>query len=452
MAGLTVGAKASLARVIEAIPDDAVGVMRAAVAQMSGERAEELVQMLEETIEDRHRRSTAFRALIPLFRPRRDGLAFLTFPAGVLPRLWRAAADCGVAHLPMLDSLNDEDSSRRALARGRLYDIAARIVRERPEVIWPLPALDSEIAARETGLAELAACCDMGMLAHAAIQDLDQWIVRPNEDRLAEFRLRVRDAAAVDVDGVRRLLDIMAAHVEDASQVLRLTVHAGGLGAEAMLKHSELSVIVERILAGFDERARRIATFRLGDPVAAFRRDLDWVGSVLDAVAVAVQADPQGEWARRVGASKASVARMIEERLGAAPRIVAKVLPLRDAQTAGRMTRRVPRLDEALSPPDVEAATAAADLIAAVRWAAARFGCEARRQAVLTDLVSDLAGYADLAVEALSTGEAGDPDLASARILLIADLLERIEADAEARTVRRRLAALRPSGGGVRAA
>ena len=452
MAGLTVGAKASLARVIDAIPDDALGVMRAAAAQMSGERAGELVQMLEETIEDRHRRTTAFRALIPLFRPRRDGLAFLSFPAGVLPRLWRAAADCGVAHLPMLDSLNDEDSSRRALARGRLYKLAARIVREKPEVIWPMPTLDSEIAARETGLAELAACCDMGMLAHAAIQDLDQWIVRPNEDQLAEFRLRVRDASAVDVDGVRRLLDIMAAHVEDASQVLRLTVHAGGLGAEAMLKHSELAVIVERILDGFDERARRIAAFRLGDPMEAFRRDLDWVGSVLDAVAVAVQADPQGEWARRVGASKASVARMIEERLGAAPRIVAKVLPLRDAQTAGRMTRRVPRLDEPLSPSDVAAARAAADLIAAVRWAAARFGCEARRQAVLTDLVSDLTGYADLAVEALSAGAGGDPDLASERVLQVVDLLERLEADAEARTARRRLAALRPPAGGVRAA
>ena len=68
----------------------------------------------------------------------------------------------------------------------------------------------------------------------------------------------------------------------------------------------------------------------------------------------------------------------------------------------------------------------------AVRLAAAGFGCEARREAGLSDLVSDRTTSADLAVEALSAGEAGDTDRGWARILQIADLLERVEADAEA--------------------
>ncbi len=452
MAGLTVGAKASLAQVIEAIPDDALGVMRAAVAQMGGERAGQLVQMLEETIDDRHRRATAFGALIPLFRARRDGLAFLKFPGAVLPRLWRATAMRGEAHLSMLDSLNDEDSSRRALARGRLYHFAAQIVREQPDLVWPPTARDDEDETRDLALAELAACCDMGVLAHAATRDLADWIGRPGEDRLAEFRLMVRDAAAMDADGVRRLLDMMAAHIEDASQVLRLAVHAGGIGAEAMLKHSELSVIVERVLDGFDERARRIAAFRPVDPVEDLRRDLAWTGSVLDAVTVAVHADPHGEWARRVAASKAAVAGMIDERLGAAARVMAKVTPMRDVQTAGRMTRRVPRLDGEASNADLEAAVAMANLIAAVRSAANRFGCEARRQSVLTTLTADLAAYADLAVEALNADEAVDAGMGATRILQIVDLLERIEAETEARTARRRVAALRPQTGAARAA
>lgn len=452
MAGLSVGARASLAQVIEAVPDDALGVMRAAVAQMGGERAGQMVQMLEETIDDRHRRATAFGALIPLFRVRRDGLAFLRFPSGVLARLWRVTADRGSGLLPMLDSLNDKDSSRRALARGRLYRFAAEAVREQPEAIWPLANAAPEIAARASGLAELAACCDMGMLAHAATRDLSEWIDRPSEDQLAEFRLMVRDASVMDVDGVRRLLDIMASHVHDASQVLHLAVHAGGIGAEAMLKHSELSVIVERILDGFDERARRIAAFRPADPIGPLRRDLDWMGSVLDAVAVAVHADPHGNWARRVRASKAAVAGMMDDRLAAAERVMAKVMPMRDAQTAGRMTRRVPRLDIEIAPSDMEAAVAITDLVAAVRRSAGRFGCESRRQVLVATLTTDLVAYADLAVEALSVGEAGDPGRASARVLQVIDLLERIEAETEARTLRRRVAALRPQAAGAHVA
>ena len=451
MTGLTVGTRAALAQVIEAIPDDALGVMRTAVAQMGGDRAGELAQMLEETIRDRRRRATAFGALLPLFRPRRDGLAFLGFPAAVLPRLWRAATARGASFLSMLDGLNPEDSSRRALARGRLYSLAAEMVRQQPDLIWP-PTPQTEPTVREAALVELAACCDMGMLAHGAVQDLADWIDRPGEERLAEFRLMVRDASALDIDGVRRLLDIMAAHVEDASRVLRLAVHACGIGAESMLKHSELSVFVERILDGFDEHARRISAFRPGDPVAELRRDLDWTGSVLEAAAVAVQADPHGDWARRVAVSKALVASTIDEQLGAAPRVMARVLPMRDATTAGRMTRRVPRLDIEVPAPDLEAAVVAADLVAAVRSTANRFGCEARRQSVLAALTDELTAYADLTVEAIHAGEADDADVASARVAQVADLLERLEAETEARTARRRLAALRPSAADTRAA
>lgn len=443
MAGLTAGARASLAQVIEATPDPALGLMRAAVARMAGEKAAQVAQMLETAFDDRRRRAVAFRAVIPLFRPRADGLDFPRFPPRVLPRLWRAAADRDPMLGSMLDSPRDEDSSRRALARARLYAFAAEAVRTQPEVVWPLPEAAADIAAREAGLADLAGCCDLGMLAHRATRDLADWVGRPDEDRLAEFRLMVRDAASADADGVRRLVDILAAHVDEAGLVLRLAVHACGLGGEAMLRHSELAVVVERILDGFDERARRIAAFRSGDTAEPLRHDLDWCVSVLDAVDVAVHADPNGTWARRVSAAKAAVSGMIDERLDAADRTMGRVLPMRDAQTAGRMTRRVPRLDVEIDPSDLKAAVSMAGLIAAIRHSASRFGCEARRQSVLQELTTALFDHADLTLDALAADEAPDAALARTRATQVMDLLERMGCPIEARTVRRRLQGLR---------
>lgn len=443
MTGLTAGARASLAQVIEATPDPALGLMRAAVARMGGEKAAQVAQMLEQAFDERRRRATAFRALTPLFRPRADGLDFPRFPPAVLPRLWRAAAERDPMLGSMLDSSRDEDSSRRALARARLYTFAAEAVRSRPELVWPIPEGAADIAAREAGLTELAACCDLGMLAHRATRDLDDWVGRPDEDRLAAFRLMVRDAASADPDGVRRLVDIMAAHVDEAALVLRLAVQACGLGGEAMLRHSELAVVVERILDGFDERARRIAAFRSGDDAESLRHDLDWCVSVLDAVDVAVHADPNGAWARRVAVSKTSVARMIDDRLDAAGRTMARVLPRRDAQTAGRMTRRVPRLDVEVDPSDLKAAVGMAELIAAIRHSASRFGCEARRQSVLAELTTELFDHADLTLDALAAEDVPDAALARTRATQVMDVLERMGCPIEARTVRRRLQGLR---------
>lgn len=447
MAGLTVASRTALAQVIEAVPDDALDLILTTVARMPGERARELEDMLETMSVDRRRRVQAFDAIIPLFRPRRDGIQALTFPTAVLPRLWRAAADRTPEVLTRLDSVTDEDASRRAMARSRLYSAAAAAVREQPDLIWPSAdgASPAETAAREAALVELALCCDMGVLAHRATRGLSDWIARPDEDRLVELKLAARDAAEMDVDGARRLMDIMVAHLDEACRILRLVVHAIGVGGqESMMKLSEMAVVIDRVLDGLELRSGRIAAFRTGGPTGPLGRDLSWCAGVLETMDLVVHADPKGDWARRAGTARSAISDMMDKGLRAAAPAMMRVLPRRSAQTAGRMTRKLPRLDIAVAAQVVDEARQCADLVAVMHPTANRFGCEGLRQTVVKEMTLELLEYAEQTIDLLNAGDAPDPALGVERAGHVADLLERIEAETEARTVRRRIFALTP--------
>lgn len=444
MAGLTVEARTTLAQVMEAVPDDALDVILVTVARMPGERARALEDMIETMQRDRRRRAEAFDALIPMFRPRADGLEALTFPASVLPRLWQQTAARSPAVLPMLDAKNDEDASRRALARMSLYAAAARVVREKPDSIWPLPtdASEATMTAREQGLTELALCCDMGSLAHRATRGLSTWTGRPDEDRMLELKLLAKDAAELDIDGARRLMDVIVSHISEASQILQLAVYAIGVGGhEAMMKLSEMAVVFDRVLDGLDLRTKRIVAFQPGEPLDQLRRDLSWCSAVLETLTLVVQADPKGEWARRAGAARIAVGNRIEQWLKAAPSATSKILPRRSVQSGARIGRKMPNLETSVRDTLLDQARYLATLVTVVRPTANRFGCETPRQAALTEMKLELGDYAEHIIELLKDDDPPDLAKASEHAEHVADLLERLDAASEAHTVRRRIAA-----------
>lgn len=442
MAGLTVKARTALAGILGMVPDNALEIVLTVIRTTPGQRAREVESLAYVEVDDRRRRAQALGALAPLFRARTDGLPALTFPPLVLPRLWRAACDRQPDAIALLDRLEEDQASFRALGRMRIFEAAQAVLNETPDMVWPPASTPGGEEERQAGLAELRACCALGPLSHRALPQLGAWSERPDDDQTAELRVVFKDAMQADVDGLRRLMDILAAHLDQPATVVRLALNtAVALGHEALLKSSELAVYIERALTALDAVTARVLGWKPGEATNRLVQDLASAATLVQALDNAVADEPQGEWARRVGGVKQKIAGMIDDRLKAAPKAVARVLPTRDAPLAGRGSRKGPDVNAPVDAATALQARGLVDLVAAVRVAAARFGCESRRQGVFEGLTTDICAHIDQSLEAIRLGEAKDAGEASARLYGLSELLERLGAP-EAAVMKRRVAAL----------
>ena len=445
MADLSVAHRAALAQVIERVPDATLAKLALAVLSMPGDKAKALSQMLGEETLDRKRRARVLAPLIPMFRSRADGVGSTCFPPAVLPRLWKAASAREPHLLPILDDdpLRGEpaDPVAALAVAGRICMAGAAATRDRPDVIWPPDAVVGP--ARETALFELAGCCDLAPLAARGLSSLDHWTGRPDEDRLAELRLLIRDASAVAPDGAQRLLEIWFAHLDDASTILRLVVQASSAaGRELFLFESELAVFVTRLIKAVDDRVARIGVYRTGgaDPFATLRADIAWCAAVLTELDMTIQMQPGGVWGKQARDARMRINATLSRLLAGVEKTVEGALPTARVPGSGRVARTLPRLDQPVPVATIEAATAALALVRAVRSSAGVFGCEGQRWQVLQTLTDRLTTYAEQALDLVNRGEASDETTALKIVATVADFLTVLEAEQEARTVRRRVA------------
>ena len=86
MSGLSAAHRAALAALIEQAADDMLVKLSSVAVALPGARALELADMLADETCDRARRRLVMAPLLPMFRPRADGVEAMTFPAAVLPR------------------------------------------------------------------------------------------------------------------------------------------------------------------------------------------------------------------------------------------------------------------------------------------------------------------------------------------------------------------------------
>jgi hypothetical protein len=428
MAELSVAHRMALAQVVEGVPDRTLRQLSLAVSGMPGERARGLEAMLAAETLDRLRRARGFAALTPLFRPRADGVEATTFPPGVLPRLWKIASSREPNILTFLDEDDDREAARTAAVCARLCATAAAAVRDRPDDVWPVSLGDP--AMRDTGLEDLAYCCDFGGLVYRALPSRKAWVGRPDGDQVAELRLLVRDASEMIPDGAERLMDILFAHLADASLILRLMVHTSTAAARgAFLSESELAVFVDRLVVGMETRGARITAFKAGDPAEA-----------LQELEATVQVDREGDWGKRLRDVRVRIGKRLGELLSGVARLIDKAVPMHKVQTSGRMTRNAPKLDAEPDTATVTAAQEALKVVGMVRNLAGPFGCEAQRSALVQSLTVQLGGYGDLVIEEINAGDAPDETAALDRVGMVAGFLDLIGAQTEARAVRRRSA------------
>lgn len=444
MAELSVAQRAVLAQMVERLPDRTLKTLSLAVAQMPGERARALSHMLAEEGVDRKRRAVAFAPMMPLFTSRRDGVEGLTFPSAVLPRLWKAASATAPDLLTTLDDIRLREDDPKVVAVADRYCVAASgMIRDKADVIWPVtPGKEAE---REAGLTELARCFDLAVLARRALKSLPHWILRPTPDQLAELRLLIRDAGEVTPDGGPRMLEILFAHLADASLVLRLVVHSSrSASQEGVLSGSEMAVFVNRLLAEVEARVARIGTFKPAagvDPGPQIKADIAWCAETLAELDMTLQLDPNGEWGKAARDARARINRGLSNTLRSTDKALDRVLPVTRVKTAGRMTREAPDLEQSIAPDAVQTVTALLNLVGAMRAAAQIFGIESQRSQLVQSVIDRITTFVDLTIEAVNAGEVEDEGRVLAHVETLAKFLLLIEATEPARTVRRRAAA-----------
>lgn len=444
MAELSVAHRAVLAQMLERVPDSVLKTLAIAVAQMPGDRARALSQMLADETTDRKRRAVAFAPMLPMFRPRADGVTSTVFPSAVLPRLWKAASAKDVELLSTLDDIRfREDDPKVVAVADRLCVAASGVIRDQADIIWPPAGCDP--AAREAGLAELAACFDLAVMARRALAALPHWTLRPTEQQSAELRLLVRDCAEIAPDGGPRILEILFSHLPEASLVLRLVVQSSRTaGKEGVLSESEMAVFVDRLIREVEARVDRIASFKPSagvDPGPGLRADIAWCGATLAELDRTMQLDPEGAWGKAAREARSRIQRSLSATLKSTDKALDKVMPLRRVQTAGRMTREAASLDAPASPEAIETARMLLTVTGAIRTSAQVFGCEALRSQLVQSAVDRITKYVDLVLEAVRDGEAPDPRMAVKSIETLAEFLILIDAVDPAKTARRRAAA-----------
>lgn len=436
MAELSVAHRAIVAQLIEHCPDGLLSQLADMTASVPGDRAQAIAEMMRAAQLDRIRRAVALGPLLPMFSARPDGVETVHFPPQVLARLWTLAAGREPELLPVLD---DED--RAAVVADRIGLAAAAAVRDQSDVVWPATLAPTE---RSRGLEELAACLDLLHLARRGLPSLVHWIGRPDGDQQAELRLLVRDAAALQPDGAARIVEILLAHLADASLILRIvTQTSGAAGRESFLSSSEMAGFVDRLIAGVNARVERIAAFRpaagLGG-VEGLTADVMWCSGVVTELDVTLSLQPDSPWGRSVRDARVRVAGQLVNLLKISEKAVDTALPMTRVQLAGRMTRMAPKLDAPVAGDAMTAADVLMRLVGALRGAASVFGCESDRKKLVERLIDRLTTYADEALEMVNGGEAPDENHALKLIEHSAEFLVHLDATDAARTVRRRAA------------
>jgi hypothetical protein len=436
MAELSVAHRAVVAQLIEHCPDGLLSQLAEVTAGAPGDRARAIAEMMRAAQIDRHRRALALGPLLPMFAPRPDGVEAVHFPPQILARLWALAAGREPELLPVLD-----DEEKAVVVADRIGLAAAAAVRDQPDVVWP-PALAP--AARAKGLEELAASLDLLHLARRGLPSLVHWIGRPDGDQQAELRLLVRDSAALSPDGAARIVEILLAHLADASLVLRIiTQTSGAAGRESFLSGSEMAGFVDRLIAGVNARVERIAAFRpaagLGG-VETLTADVMWCSGVVTELDVTLSLQPDSSWGRSVRDARVRVAGQLVNLLKISEKAVDTALPMTRVQLAGRMTRMAPKLDAPVEVDTMTSADVLMRLVGALRGAASVFGCESDRKKLVDRLIDRLSTYADEALDMVNGGEAPDENKALKLIEQSAEFLTHLDAIDAARTVRRRAA------------
>ena len=406
------------------------GVARAACELLQNEQA------------DRRVRDLVFAPLAPVVRQGADD-PLAPLPPDALTLLWRALRrhepEMAQTVVAAATDLTEPDEARRACDAAAL---ACAAWLETAEGGWAAlrEALD---ARRPDGAEALRSHLALAPLVRACTPRVRAWMRTASAQHASALKLAYRDAAALGDEAPPRLIDMLAAQLDQEWQVLRLISAVMDRPNDGFLAASELGRFGERMLDEVDDRVQSVRGFDPGGGIASGRAAAE---AVCDAVMALSEFDrsvdlrPDGAWARRISAQRRNLSRGVETRLRQADGALAKALPVVGSGFAGRL-RGAPRLDVPADPMAQNKAGALAAFAAGVRAGADYGGFAVARAKAIEALDTRLSLYADDLVRAAHECAPPEADEARRRLGFVAECLGLIRDAKAADLIRRRAAA-----------
>lgn len=414
MAGLSRAQQTAIDRLIAASPDTVLTRLGAVLSRTDGDRVRAVASQIAEEMAERRVRAAVFGPALHLVSPR-GPTSGPRFPPALAIAAWRAAAE----REPELARQAAEYDPPVALL-NRLTLTVAGVLRDQGATLAP---------GLEPGQAEaFAHYVDLIPLVRPVARLMTAWTHGLTEDEAARLRLILGDAAAVASEGDLRVLEMLAASLEEPTAILRIIARAVHSGAsERMLARSELSAFGDRAVAAIGRAVEQVEavnvkaimpmdSVEIGDA-------LDLAGRLIIEMTTSVEMCDGEPWSAQILKFTRRLNAAAEGLLSHCEKGIDRAVPLERTTIAGRMTRRAPALDWPESTTEVERAQAFASLLGRTRASAPLFGFASRRTKVLDAVIDRLTSYVEEALDALGGDEATDTRNALRLIALAIDLL-----------------------------
>ncbi len=449
MAQLTEAKAALLRTMLGASPDTVIRSLTQALSS-DGPYAASLaaVRVLVETeAQDRRVRNTVFAPVAPLCRP--SAFAVVTFPSQALSLMWKGLKQAQPNETAHAASLIVD--WREEHASLEVYDVLCEMalagLRERRE--GHFAAVVEACDAARPGLSNaLIQCLSLARVTRPCIERLPDWLGRMTSEKTAELRLAYRDVVTVAEDAGPQFFEMLAAHLAEPWQILRVISGVMDRPTDAYMSGSELATFAERLLDGVDADLAAISKFSGAAGSAGARQ----VASVIDSatrqlaeIEQCIALSPNGPWGRRVAAQKRTLALSVEGHLRAIDDQVGKALPLQTIRLGPRTLKGIPRLTTDPDPAAIDKAVALLTFAHEIRNSAADGGYASTRAKVLEAIEKRLDEYVEDLLDHLRTPPAPDAEddhpRARAYLDIAADFYGLARDDKAAQIVRRRAAA-----------
>lgn len=330
---------------VRTLPPASLRSLEMALGLTSDTKMVEVRDLITAEIEFRHVREAVFAPYMPLFQPRADGLAGVTFAPWIINALWSALEtsepDLHAQAQFALRSLRTEDPT--PVVFFRLVTAAAHICNAAPEVILPPHASAADRAA----VAEFGRYLDLHRLARQVLARLSDFMGRIDADKAAALRVLFNDASDLDIKGGTRLLEIVFANLDDGSQIIKFVAIVSDRPNDRFLAMSELADFGTRILDRIEAGLRELKALMGGKGQVC--DDLDTAGdrvaqclSQLQAFGQYIELAREGPWARRVSEAQQAIASLVEHQFNTVEKALEGVMPMRVERVYGRVKKEVP--------------------------------------------------------------------------------------------------------------
>lgn len=430
---------------VEAAPDKIVGGLHLALADTGDDSALGSVRRLVETeVQERSFRNIVLQPVAPMCVGDGSDPRTLSFPARVLPLLWRglrATASVEVAEAEQaFIEFNPEETS--ATAFDQLAKIAAYAIRSRqaPEFAQAAELCDR---ARPDGADQLATCLDIAPVVRRAILRMPEWLAQFSEASAVSARLAYKDAVAIAEDSGPIFFEMLAAQMAHPWMILRIISEVMDKPTERYLADSEMAGFGERVMTEIDEALKSIARIDLDAGPEAGRdagKLAELVTLQIAELETCIDLTRDHGWGHRIAKQKKTLASVVEGRLRDAEKITIQALPTQPARLA-RIRRNIPRLTLPPDPKQVGRSLTLLTFAQEIRSSANYGGFAAARAKLLEKLADYIDHYVEELLDLLKTGDAEDEAIARDFLVVAADFNLLVQGEKAADLVRRRAAA-----------